>query len=82
MRRSLAVALMVLMTGCSVEHAHRYTCDASRNCAGHEVVSRGMSYATDAASTSEAEVEIVDECEAAEPCGGALACWALCKSDE
>jgi hypothetical protein len=52
-----------------------------RNCAGVEVEHRGMSYATEAPTPGEAEVEIVDECEL-EPCAGALNCWARCLVDE
>jgi len=40
-----------------------------------------MSYATEAPTPSEAEVEIVDECEA-DPCTGALNCWAHCKTGD
>lgn len=40
-----------------------------------------MSYETDAATPSLAEVEIVDECEAVS-CGGALACTAICEAGD
>jgi hypothetical protein len=80
--RTVLVALM-LAAGCvdSGQAAHRYTCDARRNCAGDETWRRGMSYETDAATPSLAEVEIVDECEAVS-CGGALACTAICEAGD
>jgi hypothetical protein len=69
-----------VLVGCGAEPAHRYICDTRRNCAGAEVEHRGMRYATEASTTSEAEVEIVDECET-DPCTGALNCWAFCQPD-